>query len=262
MSASVPRRLVVEADGGSRGNPGPAGYGAVVLDGGPGGPVLAEVAEAIGRATNNVAEYGGLLAGLRAAREIDSGASVLVRMDSKLVVEQMSGRWKVKHADMQRLWQEAREVWPRAQVRYEWIPRAQNSHADRLANEAMDAAAQGRAWAPRSVASGVATSAETLFGGGEAGAEEATDVEPDVEEELGEADVTASTAVGGAGAQPAPTRRKSYKLLTGPDTSDFCQKVSDHLDEGYVLHGPPVITPLGGGEVHCAQAVLLPEDQR
>ncbi|WP_422393785.1 DUF1737 domain-containing protein [Pseudokineococcus lusitanus] len=75
---------------------------------------------------------------------------------------------------------------------------------------------------------------------------------------------TASTALPAASAAPTDEkpRRKSYKLLTGPDTSAFCQKVSDHLDEGYVLHGPPVITALGGGELHCAQAVVLPEDQR
>ena len=88
------RRLAVEADGGSRGNPGPAGYGAVVRDV-ESGEVLAERAASIGRATNNVAEYQGLIAGLRAAAELDA-ASVDVRMDSKLVVEQMSGRWKVR----------------------------------------------------------------------------------------------------------------------------------------------------------------------
>ncbi|NAZ85732.1 reverse transcriptase-like protein, partial [Kineococcus indalonis] len=139
------RRLRVEADGGSRGNPGPAGYGAVVKDAAS-GEVLAEVAESIGRATNNVAEYRGLLAGLRAAAALDPDARVEVRMDSKLVVEQMSGRWQVKHADMRRLAEEARAVLPAGRVDYAWIPRAQNSHADRLANEAMDAAAAGRTW--------------------------------------------------------------------------------------------------------------------
>ena len=89
------------ADGGSRGNPGPAGYGAVVLDADT-GEVLAERAASLGRTTNNVAEYNGLLAGLRAAAELDP-ASVAVRMDSKLVIEQMSGRWRVKHPDLQPL---------------------------------------------------------------------------------------------------------------------------------------------------------------
>ncbi|WP_432507554.1 bifunctional RNase H/acid phosphatase [Kineococcus arenarius] len=158
---SSARRLRVEADGGSRGNPGPAGYGAVVKDAAT-GEVLAEVAESIGRATNNVAEYRGLLAGLRAAAELDPSASVEVRMDSKLVVEQMSGRWQVKHADMRRLAQEARAVLPAGQVDYGWIPRAQNSHADRLANEAMDAAAAGRQWQRSTTA---ATTAATASAG-------------------------------------------------------------------------------------------------
>ena len=103
------RRLVVEADGGSRGNPGPAGYGAVVRDPTT-GEVLAEVSESIGRATNNVAEYSGLIAGLRAAAAIARGADVEVRMDSKLVVEQMSGRWQIKHPDMRPLAATARET--------------------------------------------------------------------------------------------------------------------------------------------------------
>ena len=141
------RALVVRADGGSRGNPGPAGYGALVADAST-GEVLAEVAEAIGAATNNVAEYRGLIAGLRAAVAIDPGASVEVAMDSKLVVEQMSGRWKVKHPDMAVLAREARTILPAGAVTYRWVPRAQNSHADRLANEAMDAAATGRTWRP------------------------------------------------------------------------------------------------------------------
>jgi ribonuclease HI/rhodanese-related sulfurtransferase len=110
------------------------------------GAVLDEVAAAIGVATNNVAEYSGLLAGLRAAAEIDPGASVEVRMDSKLVVEQMSGRWKIKHEDMRRLALNARDVLPPAQVRYTWVPRERNTHADRLANAAMDAAARGERW--------------------------------------------------------------------------------------------------------------------
>ena len=131
--------VVVEADGGSRGNPGPAGYGAVVKDAAT-GEVLAERKEGLGVVTNNVAEYRGLIAGLTAAAEL--GASTVdVRMDSKLVVEQMSGRWKVKHPSMQPLAEQARELAAGfTRVRYEWIPRAENSHADRLANEAMDEA--------------------------------------------------------------------------------------------------------------------------
>ncbi|SEC72931.1 bifunctional RNase H/acid phosphatase [Streptomyces sp. 2314.4] len=142
------RTLIVEADGGSRGNPGPAGYGAVVLDPET-GAALAEAAEFLGTATNNVAEYKGLVAGLRAAHALDPEADIRVRMDSKLVVEQMSGRWKIKHPDMKPLAAEARSVFPADRVSYEWIPRAQNKHADRLANEAMDAGKSGKQWEPR-----------------------------------------------------------------------------------------------------------------
>ncbi|MFF4096286.1 bifunctional RNase H/acid phosphatase [Streptomyces sp. NPDC001834] len=148
-----PRQLVVEADGGSRGNPGPAGYGAVVIDPVT-GETLAEAAEYIGVATNNVAEYKGLIAGLKAARALvpdasaDDALRVRVRMDSKLVVEQMSGRWKIKHPDMKPLAAEAARVLPPAAVTYEWIPREENKHADRLANEAMDAGRRGEQWDP------------------------------------------------------------------------------------------------------------------
>jgi probable phosphoglycerate mutase len=135
--SGAPRRLVVEADGGSRGNPGPAGYGAVVRDA-DSGAVLAERADYLGVTTNNVAEYSGLVAGLTAARQVDPQALVEVRMDSRLVVEQMTGAWKIKHADMVRLAEQAREVLPAAQVTYTWVPRAENAAADALANEAMD----------------------------------------------------------------------------------------------------------------------------
>jgi len=132
-------RVVVRADGGSRGNPGPAGYGAVVLDADT-GATLAERKAAIGVATNNVAEYQGLIAGLTAAGEL--GARVVrVQLDSKLVIEQLSGRWQVKHPSMRPLFRRATELAAGFdEVSYEWIPRARNSHADRLANEAMDGA--------------------------------------------------------------------------------------------------------------------------
>ncbi len=132
--------VVVEADGGSRGNPGPAGFGAVVMDAVT-REVLAERSESIGIATNNVAEYRGLIAGLTAALELGA-VQVAVRMDSKLVVEQMSGRWQVKHPDMRPLAREANELRRKLDdITFEWIPRELNKHADRLANEAMDAAA-------------------------------------------------------------------------------------------------------------------------
>ena len=107
------RTLVVEADGGSRGNPGPAGYGALVSDAQT-GEVLAELLDSLGVTTNNVAEYSGLIAGLRAAGELAPGADVQVRMDSKLVVEQMSGRWKVKDPNLRTLAASAREAAGRA----------------------------------------------------------------------------------------------------------------------------------------------------
>ncbi|MFJ2769895.1 bifunctional RNase H/acid phosphatase [Streptomyces sp. NPDC087300] len=141
------REFIVEADGGSRGNPGPAGYGSVVIDAAT-GETLTEAAEYIGVATNNVAEYKGLVAGLKAAHQLDPAASVHVRMDSKLVVEQMSGRWKIKHPDMKPLAAEAARIYPSSQVTYEWIPREKNKHADRLANEAMDAGKRGGQWSP------------------------------------------------------------------------------------------------------------------
>jgi probable phosphoglycerate mutase len=141
----VSRTLVVEADGGSRGNPGPAGYGALVRD--PlTGQVLAEAWESLGAATNNVAEYSGLVAGLRAAAELAPGADVEVRMDSKLVVEQMSGRWQIKDPNLRTLARSAQDVARRlGRVTYTWVPRARNAHADRLANQAMDSARDDQA---------------------------------------------------------------------------------------------------------------------
>jgi probable phosphoglycerate mutase len=104
--------------------------------------VLAESKQAIGHATNNVAEYRGLIAGLEEAAKLGA-TEVDVSMDSKLVVEQMSGRWKVKHPDIALLHQQATALSTRFErITYTWIPRAKNSHADRLANEAMDAAAE------------------------------------------------------------------------------------------------------------------------
>ncbi|MEV4843953.1 bifunctional RNase H/acid phosphatase [Micromonospora matsumotoense] len=145
------RAVVMEADGGSRGNPGPAGYGAVVRDPAS-GEVLAERAEAIGTATNNVAEYRGLIAGLEAAAELGA-VEVDARMDSKLVVEQMCGRWQIKHPGLRPLAARAAALVDRFDtVRFSWIPRERNRHADALANAAMDAAA-GKP--PRPVAASV-----------------------------------------------------------------------------------------------------------
>ena len=130
------RRLIVEADGGSRGNPGPAAYGALVRDART-TKVLATEGLPIGLATNNVAEYRGLIAGLEMARELDPTAALDVRMDSKLVIEQMAGRWKVKHADMKTLALAAARLRP-ATVIWTWVPRELNKAADALVNRALD----------------------------------------------------------------------------------------------------------------------------
>ena len=133
--------LILEFDGGSRGNPGPAGIGVVVRaqDGTP----LVTLGRFIGRATNNVAEYHGLIAGLESVISLNPEARVEVRMDSKLVVEQMSGRWKIKHPDMRDLALRASKLLPAARVQYSWVPRADNFRADALVNEALDAAIGG-----------------------------------------------------------------------------------------------------------------------
>ncbi len=135
-SRRAPAAVVIEADGGSRGNPGNAAYGAVLRDAQT-GEVIAERAERIGIATNNVAEYRGLIAGLEMVAELTPDATVEARLDSKLVVEQMSGRWKIKHPDMKPLALQANRLAPPG-IRYTWVPREQNKHADALANQALD----------------------------------------------------------------------------------------------------------------------------
>ncbi len=136
MTSAGPRSVIVEADGGSRGNPGPAAYGALLKDAET-GELIAERGETIGIASNNVAEYRGLIAGLELAAEHAPEADIAVRMDSKLVVEQMSGNWKIKHPDMKPLAMRANRLAPFGTT-FTWMPRAENAHADRLANEALD----------------------------------------------------------------------------------------------------------------------------
>ena len=131
-------RLVVHVDGGARGNPGPAAAAAVLST--PEGEVVDEAAETIGEATNNVAEYRALLLGLRRARELGA-TEVEVVNDSELVAKQLTGAYKVKHAAMRPLHQEAMaalralDAWSIRSV-----PRAENAHADALVNQALDAA--------------------------------------------------------------------------------------------------------------------------
>jgi ribonuclease HI len=131
--------VIAYIDGGARGNPGPAGYGVRMER--PDGTLVDEFHESIGIATNNVAEYRALLAALEWARAHDE-RPVHIRSDSLLLVQQMLGRYKVKHPGLQLLHSRARllanEV---GRVTFEHVGRALNAHADRLANAAMDAAA-------------------------------------------------------------------------------------------------------------------------
>ena len=136
--AGETRRVVVHVDGGACGNPGPAAAAAVVST--PAGEVLDEASVVLGRATNNVAEYRGLLLGIARARALGATEVELVN-DSKLVANQVNGRYKVKHKDMKPLHAEATEAlrdFARWSLRA--VPRAQNADADRLVNEALDAA--------------------------------------------------------------------------------------------------------------------------
>jgi ribonuclease HI len=129
-------RFIVYADGAARGNPGPAGAGAVLLD--EDGRVVAELARPLGRATNNVAEYNGLILGLEEAKR-RGATSVDVRMDSMLVVQQMRGLWRIKHPGLRPLALRAGALlgsFPEREIRH--IPRDENSLADVLSNRAID----------------------------------------------------------------------------------------------------------------------------
>ncbi|UJA19934.1 ribonuclease HI family protein [Thermoleophilia bacterium SCSIO 60948] len=130
-------KVVVNVDGGARGNPGPAAIGAVASE--PGGGVLAERGERIGRATNNVAEYKAVLLGARLATELGA-TEIEVVGDSELIVRQIEGRYKVKDAGLKPLHAEARQAlsqFERWSIRH--VKRAQNAEADRLVNETLDA---------------------------------------------------------------------------------------------------------------------------
>lgn len=132
-----PAEVIAYTDGGARGNPGPAGIGVHITS--KSGKTLADIAEAIGHATNNVAEYTAVIRALERAAELGA-KRVTVRADSLLVVEQMRGVYKVKHAAMQRLFQEARTLAKAFEsVRFEHVRREQNKRADALVNQAIDA---------------------------------------------------------------------------------------------------------------------------
>ena len=131
-------RLVVHVDGGARGNPGPAAAAAVISK--PDGEVVDEVGVALGRTTNNVAEYRALLLGLERARALRADEVEVVN-DSELVAKQVNGVYKVKHPDMKPLHAAATEALGRfARWRVRSVPRAQNAAADALVNQALDAA--------------------------------------------------------------------------------------------------------------------------
>ncbi len=139
---SDPGAAVLFFDGGSRGNPGPAAWGYTITD--SSGESVARQGRAIGVATNNEAEYGGLIAGL--ARALDLGIRHLtVHGDSKLVIEQMAGRWRVKAPGLQGLSRDARDLSRRfTSITFEHVRRAHNSEADSLVNEALDEEAARR----------------------------------------------------------------------------------------------------------------------
>jgi ribonuclease HI len=132
--------FTVNIDGGARGNPGPAGWGVVVQS--PAGEIVAELCGALPHATNNVAEYGGLLAALDWCSE-HGATTVHVRSDSLLLVQQMRGVYKVKHEGLKPLHGRARLLANQiGKVTYEHVRREANAAADRLANQAMDEAEQ------------------------------------------------------------------------------------------------------------------------
>ncbi|GIH90647.1 bifunctional RNase H/acid phosphatase [Planobispora siamensis] len=249
---------VIEADGGSRGNPGPAGYGAVVKDASD-GQILVEDAAAIGTATNNVAEYRGLIAGLRALLDLaGDGAAAEVRMDSKLVIEQMAGRWKIKNEGLRPLALEAGALARRLRVTWNWIPRERNKDADRLANEAMDAAAKGIPWhSTTTAAASVAPSASPV-----APSEASASPSPaptqgslfdstDISEISSDAPVAAS-APKGSGWRPPTSKATTLILLRHGETPMSVERRFSGI-------GDPELTPDGRAQAEAAAARLSRE---
>ncbi|ASU78036.1 bifunctional RNase H/acid phosphatase [Actinopolyspora erythraea] len=233
-------RVIVEADGGSRGNPGAAGFGAVVRDADT-GAVLAERSGGLGEATNNVAEYRGMIAGVTAALELGA-AEAEIRLDSKLVVEQMSGRWRVKHEALRPLAAEARRLVSRlTSARFEWIPRNRNTHADRLANEAMDRQADGEEPVPEPAAPTVS-------------ADPAARTEP----------VTRSSAAEAASASPTPGGVASWSGAVGSPTRLLLLRHGQSpmsVDKRYSGRGDVPLTELGERQARAAAGRLLTMDE-
>jgi ribonuclease H / adenosylcobalamin/alpha-ribazole phosphatase len=247
----VTRRLVVEADGGSRGNPGPAGYGALVTDALT-GEVLAERFDGLGTTTNNVAEYSGLVAGLQAAGELAPGADVEVRMDSKLVVEQMSGRWQIKDPNLRKLAATARQAMGRlGRVSYTWVPRARNTRADKLANQAMDAAAgrSGGAGGRRGARSGSGSGGSGASGAGA----RAADKEP------GGAQPSAEAPAGQSSGQPVQEKVRGWGPARGTATTTLLLRHGQtplSAERRFAGRGDVPLTELGREQAEAAAARL------
>lgn len=261
-------RLSVECDGGSRGNPGPAGTGSSVKD--AAGVEVGCVWQFIKHATNNVAEYQGLINGLNLAVEIaeqqgvkPESLSVDVRMDSKLVVEQMSGRWKIKHPDMKPLAQEVKRIEGKlAQVSYTWVPRAQNARADELANRAMDDRDGGQ-WIDEELAAArsaaVASPAEDAEGADmlfdlDQPSEEATDTTRNNSAQRAEQPVEYEDE----DSQPAGVSPTAWMGKTEPTTLLLLRHGQTELnrDGKYSGRGNPELTDLGKKQIaHAARHI-------
>ncbi|WP_262368192.1 bifunctional RNase H/acid phosphatase [Corynebacterium urealyticum] len=272
-------RLSVECDGGSRGNPGPAGTGSSVKD--AAGAEVGCVWQFIKHATNNVAEYQGLINGLNLAVEIaeqqgvkPGSLSVDVRMDSKLVVEQMSGRWKIKHPDMKPLAQEVKRIEGQlAQVSYTWVPRAQNARADELANRAMDEREGGQWIDEELVAAGSAAAASPA--GDAEGADMLFDLDQPAEdaaagakgEEPAQTNTAATTTAKkdtaetqreGEESQPAGVSPTAWMGKTEPTTLLLLRHGQTELnrDGKYSGRGNPELTDLGKKQIaHAARHI-------
>lgn len=248
------REFIVEADGGSRGNPGPASYGSVVLDAVT-GETLVEAAEYIGVATNNVAEYRGLIAGLKAAYELDPEASVRVRMDSKLVVEQLSGRWKIKHPGMKPLAAEAARVFPPGRVTYEWMPRDQNKHADRLANEAMDAGKRGEQWSPSASTADLDTRATRAAA---AAAPEPSGPPGDAAAGAAKARAALAGATTAAGTKEARASTTAADLRAAKNVASAAPDLGTPATFVLLRHGETALTPRSGSRGAGVRTRLSP----
>lgn len=237
-------KLVIFADGGSRGNPGIAGSGTAVYNEDR-SQLLREIAYVVGqKSTNNVAEYHGLLRGLEVAVELGAD-EVEFYMDSKLVVEQMNGRWKIKHPDMQKLAIEARRLLnqiPRFSL--EWVPRAKNSVADELSNVAMDAAAKGEPVGILDMGAGDAAEADAVV---DAAVDAAGGVEPGGEAGKASPSAASSTA---ADWRPECGPATSFILLRHGQTAMSAAKQ-------YSGRANPELTELGKKQALAAAQALM-----